>query len=180
MNYLDLKQVFCDLNRDHPTQNLTAHITFAEDSFQKPYSLLSRTYRITSGEKAFWSRTGSRSIFAYCLDITSDQGVRLDWYMAEEGNLGGWKVQDCYILERMRDVTDIPNAERVVQPDGTVCYFFGDTTIQVNEILQDGKRKLEPIAGDQAAYGEWEDLSIDQVCGYCFLLEKYIAGGEII
>lgn len=180
MNYLDLKQIFCNLNRDHPTQKLTAHITFAEDSFQKPYSLLSRTYRITSGEKAFWSRTGSHSIFAYCLDITSDQGVRLDWYMEDEGNPGGWKVQDCYILERMRDVTDIPNAERVVQPDGTVCYFFGDTTIQVNEIMQDGKRKLEPIAGDQAAYGEWEDLSIDQVCGYCFLLEKYIAGGEII
>lgn len=180
MSYSDLKQVFCDLNRDHPTQKLTAHIVFAEDSFTKEYSLLSRTYRITSYEKAFWSKTGSHSIFAYCLDKTSDQGVRLDWYMEDEGNPGGWKVQDCYILERMRDVTDIPNAERVVQPDGTVCYFFGDTTIQVNEILQDGKRKLEPIAGDQAAYGEWEDLSIDQVCGYCFLLEKHIIGGEII
>lgn len=180
MSYSDLKQVFHDLNRDHPAQKLTAHIAFTEDSFDKEYSLLSRTYRITSDEKAFWSKTGSRSIFGYCLDVTSDQGVRLDWYMADEGNPGGWRVQDCYILERMRDVTDIPNAERVAQPDATVCYFFGDTTVQVNEILREGKRKLDPIAGDQAAYGEWEDLSIDQVCGYCFLLEKYIAGGEII
>ena len=179
MNYSDLKQAFCDINRDHPTKKLTAHIIFSEDSFDKKYSLLSRTYRITSDEKAFWSRTGSRSIFADCLD-GSDQGVRLDWYLAEEGNPGGWKVQNCYVLEHMRDVADIPNAARVVQPDGTVCYFFGDTSIQVNETMQDGKRKLEPIAGDQAAYGEWEDLSIDQVCGYCFLLEKHLNGGENI
>ena len=180
MKYSELKQVFCDWNHDRPTQELTAHIIFTEDSFDKEYSLLSRTYRITSNEKAFWSKTGSRSIFGYCLDVTSDQGVRLDWYMADEGDPGGWKVQDCYILERMRDATDIPNAERVVQSDGTVCYFFGGTTIHVNEVLHDGKRKLEPIAGDQAAYGEWEDLSIDQLCGYGFLLEKCIAGGEII
>ena len=180
MKYSELKQVFCDLNRDRPTQNLTAHITFTEDSFQKPYSLLSRTYRITSGEKAFWSRTGSHSIFAYCLDITSDQGVRLDWYMDEEGNPGGWKVEDCYILEHMRDVETIPNVQQVVQEDGTVCYFFGDTTIRANETLVDGKMYLEPVSGNQIACGEWTVLPVDMVHGYCFLLEKALNGGEII
>lgn len=178
MSYSGLKQVFCDLNRDHPTQKLTAHVVFTEDSFDKKYSLLSRTYRITSDEKAFWSRTGSRSIFAYCLDKTSDQGVRLDWYMDEEGNPGGWKVEDCYILEHMRDTAAIPNAQRVVQDDGTVCYFFGDTAIRVTESMKGGRLCLEPIVGNQVACGEWVDLPIDRLHGYCFLLEKSLNGGE--
>ena len=92
-----------------PRDDLTAHIIFTEDSFRKPYSLLSRTYRISSDNKAFWPNMGGYSIFAYCLDVTSDQGVRLDWYMAEEGNADGWKVEDCYILEQMRDVAAIPS-----------------------------------------------------------------------
>lgn len=45
--------------------------------------------------KAFQPNMGGYSIFACCLNVTSDQGIRLDWYMAEEGNSGGWKVEDC-------------------------------------------------------------------------------------
>ena len=178
MTYAELKQIFYELKREHPTQNLTAHIVFTEDSFDKESSLLSRTYRITSDEKAFWSRTGSRSIFAYCLDKTSDQGVRLDWYMADEGNPGGWKVEDCYILEHMQDADAISKAQRQIQKDGTVCYFFGNTTIRVNETMLDGKVSLEPIAGNQVACGEWSEMSTDRLHGYCFLLEKYWKGDE--
>lgn len=178
MTYSELKQIFCDLNREHPTQKLTAHIIFTEDSFTKQYPLLSRTYRITSEEKAFWSRVGSRSIFAYCLDKTSDQGVRLDWYMAEEGNPGGWKVEACYILERMQDANAISKAQRQVQEDETVCHFIGNTTLRVNETMVDGMVSLESIAGDQVACGEWSELSIDKLHGYCFLLEKYLKGDE--
>lgn len=174
MDYAQLKRVFRKLKHSSPNEDLTAHIIFTEDSFDNKYSLLSRTYRVSSDNKAFWPSMGGYSIYAYCLDVTSDQGVRLDWYMSEEGNLGGWKVEDCYILERMRDAAAISRAERTKQGDGTACYFFGDTCIRVREAHEDGKIRLEPVAGDQTACGEWVELPIDRVYGYCTLLEQYL------
>ena len=174
MNYAELKQTFQELKRTFPREDLTAHIIFTEDSFASQYPLLSRTYRVSSNNKGFWPHMFSRSIFAYCLDVTSDQGVRLDWYMAEEGNPGGWKVEDCYILEQMRDVKAIPNHSRTAQVDGTVCYYFGDTCIRVRESYEKNKVCLEPVAGNQVACGEWVELSIDRVYGYCSLLERHL------
>ena len=174
MNYSELKQIFRELKGTSPRDNLTAHIIFTEDSFDKPYSLLSRTYSVSSDNNGFWSGLISRSIFAYCLDVTSDQGVRLDWYMEEEGNHGGWKVEDCYILERMRDVAAIPHYHRMEQGDGTVCYFFGDTCIRVHESHEDGKIHLEPVDGNQTACGKWMELPVDRVYGYCTLLERHL------
>lgn len=174
MTYTELKQIFCELKCASPKENLTAHIIFTEDSFDKRYSLLSRSYLVSNDNKGFWPRMFSRSIFAYCLDVTSDQGIRLDWHMAEEGNPGGWKVEDCYILEHMRDVTTIPSVTRTEQEDGSVCYFFGDTCIRANESIVNGKVHLEPLSGDQTACGEWVDISIDQVYGYCTLLERHL------
>ncbi|MEY8232565.1 hypothetical protein AALA82_13235 [Oscillospiraceae bacterium 50-16] len=174
MNYSEVKQIFRELKAASPREDLTAHIIFTEDSFAKPYPLLSRTYRVSSDNKAFWPNMGGYSIFAYCLDVTSDQGVRLDWYIAEEGIANGWKVEDCYILEQMRDVEAIPNATRTEQEDGTICYFFADTCIRVREFHEDVKIHLEPVAGNQTACGEWVDLSIDRVYGYCTLLERYL------
>lgn len=172
MDYNALKQVFRKLKRNSPKEDLTAHIIFTEDSFARIYPLLSRTYRLSSDNKAFWPNMGSYSIFADCLDGT-DQGVRLDWYMLEEGNPGGWRVEKCYILEQMRDAAAVPRAVRTEQGDGTVSYFFADTCIRVRESHEDGKVRLEPVAGDQTACGEWVDLSIDQVYGYCTLLERH-------
>ena len=174
MNYAELKQAFRELKRNSPREDLTAHIIFTEDSFAKQYPLLSRTYRVSSDNKAFWPNMGGYSIFAYCLDVTSDQGVRLDWYMADEGNAGGWKVEDCYILEQMRDTAAIPSLTRMEQDDGTICYFFGDTCIRVRESHEEGKIHLEPVAGDQTACGEWVELPIDRVYGYCTLLEHHL------
>ena len=173
MNYTDLKQVFQELKRTSPRENLTAHITFTEDSFASQYSLLSRTYLVSSDNKGFCPHMFSRSIFAYCLDVTSDQGVRLDWYMEEEGNFDGWKVENCYILEQMRDAAAIPGATRTEQEDGSMCYFFGDTCIRANESIINGKVHLEPLSGNQTACGEWVDLPIDQVYGYCTLLTRH-------
>ena len=178
MTYPELKNVLQELKRVSPTKDLTAHIIFTEDSFASPYSLISRTYLITSDNKGFRPNMFSHSIFAYCLDKTSDQGVRLEWYMADEDNADGWEVQECYILERMRDAAAIPNAERAEQEDGTVCWFFGDTRIRAREVLDGGKTRLEPVAGDQAACGEWVDLPIDRVYGYCTLLERMLAGHQ--
>ena len=174
MTYAEVKQVFQELKQNTPKEDLTAHITFTEDSFANPYSLLSRTYRFSSDNKAFWPRMSSYSIFAYCLDVTSDQGIRLDWYMAEEGNRDGWKVEDCYILERMQDADAIPNLARTEYEDGRVCYFFGDTCIQARVSHEDRKLHLEPVSGDQTACGERMELPIDRVYGYCTLLERHL------
>ena len=176
MTYRELKGTFCDLKQKSPKDNLTAHIIFTEDSFAEPYPLLSRTYRITSDNKGFWSQF-SNSIFAYCLDVTSDQGVRLDWYMADEGNKGGWKVQDCYILEQMQDTDAIPSHTRMIQDDGSVCYLFGNTCIQVHETRENGKIRLEPITGNQVSDGDWVQLTIDRIYGYCTLLERQLNKG---
>ena len=173
MNCGDLKQAFQELKRTFPRENLTAHIIFTEDSFATQYPLLSRTYRFDSDNKAFWPSMGGYSIFACCLDVTSDQGVRLDWYMEEEGNPGGWKVEDCYILEQMQDAAIIPELLRVESPSGIV-YCFGDTCIRVRESRADEKIHLEPMDGNQTACGKWMDLPVDRVYGYCTLLERHL------
>ena len=174
MNYSELKQIFRELKATSPRDDLTAHIIFTEDGFATKYPLLSRTYRISSDNKAFWPNMGGYSIFGYCLDVTSNQGVRLDYYMAEERDINGWKVEDCYILEQMRDVAAIPHLTKTEQGDGIVCYFFGDTCIRVHESHKDGKVHLEPVRGDQTACGEWVELPIDRVYGYCTLLERHL------
>jgi len=174
MEYPELKQIFRELKRTPPREDLTAHIIFTEDSFASPYPLLSRTYLISSDNKAFWSRTGGYSIFAYCLDKNSDQGVRLDWYMADEGNAGGWKVQECYVLEYMRYADTIPGLARVGQPDGTVRYFFGGTSIQVRETANAGRTVLQPVSGLQFDGSSYEDLPMDRVYGYCTPLERHV------
>ncbi len=174
MKYSDLKQTFRDLKKISPMEDLTAHIIFTEDSFNKSYPLLSRTYFVSSDNKAFWPNMGGYSIFAYCLDVTSDQGVRLDWYMVEEGNPGGWKVENCHILEQMEDTAAIPMFTRAMRGDGTVNYFFGNTCIRVRETKKDGKILLAPLVGERAISGEWAELPIDRVYGYCTLLERYL------
>lgn len=178
MKYADLKAIFRELKRTFPRDDLTAHIIFTEDSFTKEYPLLSRTYLVSSDNKGFRPHMFSNSIFAYCLDKTSDQGVRLDWYMTEEGNKNGWKVEDCCILEQMRDASVIPHAERTEQGDGTVCYLFGDTCIRVREMVDNDKRVLEPVSGEQIDSDGWVDLDIDRVYGYCTLLTHHLNRGD--
>ena len=177
MKYSELKRVFLELKSSSPWKDLTAHIIFTEDSFTSHHPLLSRTYVFSSDNKAFYPNMSGYSIFADCLD-GSDWGVRLDRYMSAEGNPGGWKVEDCYILEQMRDVAAIPNLSRTDQGDGTVCYFFADTCIRVRESSEDQKIRLEPLTGDQTACGEWMDLPADRVYGYCTLLERYLNRGK--
>lgn len=173
MTYPELKRAFQEWERNHPAEHLTAHIVFTADSFDREYPLLSRTYAVSSYNKAFRPNMGGYSIFGDSLD-ESDLGVRLERYMTEEGNPGGWQVEDCYILERMRDVTAIPHPSRAPQDNGTTCYFFGDTTIRAEETVEDGKLRLTPIAGDQIGPDGWVDLNVDRVCGYCTLLERHL------
>ena len=53
MTYAELKNAFRELKHGSPRKDLTAHIIFTEDSFAKPYPLLSRTYSVSSANKAF-------------------------------------------------------------------------------------------------------------------------------
>lgn len=79
----------------------------------------------------------------------------------------------------MRDEAAIPHLTRTEQGDGTVCYFFGDTTIRVIETRTDGKISLTPISGDQVACGEWVKLDEVQVHRYCELLARCLSNGKL-
>lgn len=96
LTYQMLREYFRAAERNG--QHLTGYIVFSPASFEQEYSLESRTYAVSSDNKAFWSRVGSRSIYGSALD-GSDPNVRLDQYMAiEQGGPGGWKIERCYML----------------------------------------------------------------------------------
>ncbi len=106
MTYQELGERFWKTEKERKG-HLTGYIVFSQDSFQKPYSLESRTYRFSSDNKAFWSKFGSRSIYADSLDGT-DQNVRIDRYMKDEmGGPDGWKIERCYLLDGKREIEDI-------------------------------------------------------------------------
>ena len=72
-------------------------IVFTEDSFTKQYSEESRTYLVSSDNKAFQPNMGGYSIYGSCKDGT-DPCVRLEAYMAaEKGGKDGWKVEKCFM-----------------------------------------------------------------------------------
>ena len=99
ITYAELRKIFCDHEADRPDTHLSACIVFAEDSWTTKYPLESRTYEISSDNKAFIPGMGGYSIFGSSLDGT-DLCVRLDRYMAvEHGGKDGWKVEYCYLIE---------------------------------------------------------------------------------
>ena len=70
-----------------------AVIVFTEESFTKPYSLESRSYKVRRNwGKYFDSTKLGKSLYGECLDGT-DECLRLDFY------LGNWKVDYCYITK---------------------------------------------------------------------------------
>lgn len=111
LDYSELKDLFrfreqrnVIAKRADPTfvpQHLTAHIVFSEDSFAglgNQLSLKSRTYVISSNNKAFCPNMGEYSIFGSCLNGTGPC-VRLDLYMAaEKGGEKGWRIEACYLV----------------------------------------------------------------------------------
>lgn len=104
-SYAELKRIF--MAAESAGKHLTAHITFTADSFTKEYSEQSRTYEVSSDNKAYWSKHLGLSIFGSCLDGT-DQRVNLDAYMAEEhGGADGWKVEKCVLITSEKEIADI-------------------------------------------------------------------------
>ena len=70
-----------------------AVLVFTADSFEKPFTELERSYKISSGDKYFDANMGGSSLYGNCLD-GKDLGVRLDHYI-----YSGWKVEYAYITE---------------------------------------------------------------------------------
>ena len=84
-------------------KHLTGYIIFSQESFNKPYDEKSRTYAVSSDNKAFKAGLGGYSIYGACLD-GSDPCVRLDGYMRGEN---AWKIEKCYLKEASREMLDI-------------------------------------------------------------------------
>lgn len=102
MNYATLKKIFRGYESENwgSGQHLHGRIVFTEDSYNQEYSLESRTYCLSSDNKAFQPNMGGYSIYAGSLD-NSDPCVRLEQYMEEEyAGKGGWKVDYCYLVQK--------------------------------------------------------------------------------
>lgn len=83
--------------------HVCGYITFMQDGFTVQYSERSRTYAVSSDNKAFQPNQGGYSIYGSCLDGT-DPCVRLEQYMAaERGGEKGWSVERCYMLREDYD-----------------------------------------------------------------------------
>lgn len=118
MSYTELKSLF--RKAENEGKHIVGYITFTEDSFDKEYSLESRTYVICSNNKAFQSGMGGYSIYASSVD-KSDPLVRLERYMRDEqGGSDGWKIERCYI----REVT--PLLDMIVADNFLICYAPSD------------------------------------------------------
>lgn len=107
MTYHEMRARFCAAEREAEREHLTGYIVFSQDSFDKPYSEASRTYAVSSDNKAFQPNMGGYSIFGSAID-GSDPLVRLESYMADEkGGEDGWKVERCYMKEPARKIMEV-------------------------------------------------------------------------
>lgn len=103
MRYSEMAQKFREVEKNG--KHLEGYIVFTEDSFTEKYPLESRTYAVSSDNKAYRPNMGGYSIYGTSLDGT-DKNVRLEAYMAaEKGGKDGWKIERCYMKER--EIIDI-------------------------------------------------------------------------
>lgn len=107
MTYAEMTSRFREAESAH-SNSLTGFIVFTADSFDKEYSEASRTYAVSSNNKAFMPGMGGYSIYGSSLDGT-DRNVRLERYMAnEKGGTDGWKIERCYMRDdNKREMLDI-------------------------------------------------------------------------
>lgn len=106
MSYSEMKNLFCTTERDSKW-HAKGYIVFTKDSFNDLRSEVSRTYVVSSSNKAFQPGMGGYSIFGSSFD-GADRFVRLDAYMAEEhGGKNGWKIERCYIKKEPPDMVEI-------------------------------------------------------------------------
>ena len=102
MTFAEMRSRFCEAENEGK-EHLSGYIVFSQESFNKPYDEKSRTYAVSSDNKAFKAGLGGYSIYGSCLD-GSDPCVRLDGYMRGEN---AWKIEKCYLKEDSREMQDI-------------------------------------------------------------------------
>ena len=106
MSYNELKKRFREAE-EKGKEHLKGYITFTSDSFTELYSEESRTYVVSSNNKAFIPNMGGYSIYGSSLD-GKDLMVRLEQYMAaERGGKDGWKIEKCFLVEDSKQISDI-------------------------------------------------------------------------
>lgn len=92
LSYREMADIFTHVNKiGH--EPVCGYIVFDQSSFDKVYSEQSRTYGVSSDNKAYQPGMGGYSIYASCLDGT-DQCIRLDEYMR---GAKPWKIEKCYM-----------------------------------------------------------------------------------
>lgn len=114
MTYTELREAFNNHEQVYPDDHLTGYILFSQDSFTAPYSEASRTYVVSSNNKAFIPGMGGYSIYGSSLD-GSDLCVRLDRYMAiEHGGADGWKIEKCYLIESGKEISAVTHGPMII------------------------------------------------------------------
>lgn len=100
MTYNEMKKYLREFNKTHDftTESINGYVVITQDSFNAEYTEEERTYEVSSDNKAFIPNMLGYSIYGNCLD-GKDRGVRMDNYLEEEHNGGGWKVERCYIKD---------------------------------------------------------------------------------
>lgn len=93
LRFAEMESLFIKANE--LGKEITGYIVFTKDSFNKEYTEESRTYKVSSDNKAFQPEKGGYSIFASCLDGT-DPCLRLDGYMRGDN---AWKIEYCYVYQ---------------------------------------------------------------------------------
>ena len=107
VSYSEMTKQFREQERSGKGRHTTGYIVFTEDSFDQPYSVESRTYEVSSNNKAFQPNMGGYSIYSSSID-GSDPMIRLERYMADEhGGHNGWKIERCYFKNTAREMVEI-------------------------------------------------------------------------
>ena len=105
LSYVELCERFREA--EAKGEHLSGLIVFTEDSFTEHYSEESRTYAVSSQNKAFQPGMGGYSIYGSAID-GSDPLIRLEAYMAaERGGEDGWVVETCYLKSKEKEIADI-------------------------------------------------------------------------
>lgn len=108
MSYQEMTKRFREAENNRG-EHLTGYVVFTEDSFDKPYSEESRTYVISSNNKAFQSGMGGYSIYALylkCINVFfcffnfsvdgSSLRQQLSFYLFALENTTNFALHSCF------------------------------------------------------------------------------------
>lgn len=96
-------------------------IVFTEDSFNTPYTVEERSYKVDNEHSKFFNTNMiGNSLYGDCLD-GQDLGVRLDNYLDD------WAVDFCYFIDDVEKTDDIKETEEVVTESKKLQEWIRDT-----------------------------------------------------